>query len=102
MIWIAKHPQAHPDMLGYLPELVSDQDPRPAREQFHANYTHGGGWQPFKGHTMLANGNLAYPDDPPTHLLFETKLRDETIRFYDGAWVCVIQKDGTYEIARMD
>ena len=102
LIWIAKHPLAHPDMLGFLPDMLSEADPRPAREQFHENYRHGGGWKPFKGHTMLPNGDLAYPGDPDTKLLYETKLRDETIRFYAYSWVAIIQPDGSHEISRMD
>ena len=101
MIWTAKHPKADLDMLGYLPSMLNEADPRSAREQIDANYNHGGGWQPFKGHTMLANG-LAYPDDPVMPLLFETKLRDEIIRFYDCAWLAIVQPDGSYEIARVD
>lgn len=90
------------EMLGFIPDFLSEADPRSAREQFNANYSHAGGWKPFKGFTMLKNGNLKYPGDEPTRLLAETRLRDETIRFYQHAWVAVIQTDGSYEICRMD
>jgi hypothetical protein len=107
MLWIAKHPKAHPDMLGYIPTMIHDTDPRPAREQFDEAYGHGGGWNSFQGFTMLQNGNLLYPDDPPVQLLFETVLhastpRRETIRFYDFAWVAIVQEDGSFDISRMD
>lgn len=102
MIWIAKHPRAHPDMLGYLPDFVSEHDPRLAREQFADNYRNGGGWNPFPGFVMQPDGNITYPGDPPMRLLFEAKLRNETIRLYDCSWVAIIQEDGTYEISRMD
>jgi hypothetical protein len=102
MIWIQKHPQASIEMLGFLPSFISEEDPRPAREQFNTNYGHAGGWSPFQGFTMLPNGNLKYPEDPETRLLWETKLRDETIRFYEHAWVAIIQPDGSHEICRMD
>ena len=101
MIWIMKHPMATPDMLGYLPQFLSERDPRPAREQFDDNYRNGGGWRPFKGFVMHDNG-LKYPGDPLMPLLAETKLRDETIRFYLSSWVAIVQPDGSYEIARMD
>jgi hypothetical protein len=100
MIWIPKHPRAHVDMLGYIPGFLSENDPRPAREQIDFNYRYGG-WQPMPGFTMVPNG-LAYVGDPTMRLLFETKLRDETIRFYEGEWLAIIQPDGSYEVARMD
>jgi hypothetical protein len=102
MIWFPKHHTARPDMLGFLPGMLNEEDPRPAREQLDTNYAQGGGWRPFQGFRMLSNGNLAYPGDPPMQLLYETQLRNETIRFYDHAWVAIVQPDGSYEIARMD
>lgn len=102
MVWVPKHPRANPEMLGYIPDMISDHSPLSAREQFDDNYRQGGGWRPFKGHTMLPNGDLSYPGDPPTKLLYETKLHKETIRVYDCSWVAIIQEDGSYEVARMD
>jgi hypothetical protein len=43
MIWILKHPRARYDMLGFIPQFLDDADPRPAREQLHSAYAHGGG-----------------------------------------------------------
>jgi hypothetical protein len=65
MIWVARHPKATPEMLGYLPDMISDEDPRPAREQFDANYRQGGGWSPFPGFTLMPDDTLEYPGDPP-------------------------------------
>jgi hypothetical protein len=101
MQWIQKHPKASPEMLGYIPSFFSENDPRPAREQIDENYKHGGGWRPFKGFKMLDNG-IKYPGDPLIPLCFEMKLRDETIRYYDGAWLAIIQPDGSFEICRID
>ena len=102
LTWTAKHPQATMEMLGFLPSMIDDTNPLSAREQFDHNYKHGGGWRPFEGFTMLQNGNLQYLQDPPTRLLFETKLREETILFYEHAWVAIIQPDGSFEVCRMD
>jgi len=101
MIWRMKHPQATPEMLGFIPDMLSEESPLPAKEQFDRAYGHGGGWQTFHGFTMTTTG-LRYPGDPEMPLLAETKLRDETIRFYDCAWVAIVQQDGSYEICRMD
>ena len=102
MTWKMIHPQAGPEMLGYLPSMVSDLSPKSAREQFNDAYSFAGGWTPFKGFTMLPDRNLSYPGDPPTQLLAETKLRDETILFYDHAWVAIVQPDGSFEVCRKD
>jgi hypothetical protein len=105
MIWLAKHPRARKEMLGYLPQFLSDADPRPAKEQIHSNYV--AGWQPFEGFTMLPNGDLAYPEDPDTRLLYASVLhpnttRTEYIHFYEHAWLAIIQLNGTFEVARLD
>lgn len=101
MIWRAMHPHATPDMLGFLPGFLSEDDPRPAREQLDSAYAHGGGWNSFTGFRMLPDG-IAYPGDPVMPLLYETQLRDEIIRFYNCAWVAIVQPDGSFDIARMD
>lgn len=101
MIWKMMHRDARPEHLGYLANFLDERDPRPAREQLDAAYRHGGGWVRFEGFTMLEDG-LSYPGDPTMVLIAETKLRDETIRFYNGSWVAIVQSDGSYEIARMD
>ena len=102
LTWTAKHPKATLDMLGLLPGMISDTNPASAREQFDHNYRHGGGWRSFPGFKMLPSGNMQYPDDPLTRLLFETKLRDETIRFYENAWVAIVQHSGEFEVCRID
>lgn len=93
------------DMLGLIPEFLSEDDPRPAREQFNEAYAHGGGWRPFEGFVMAGPDDLywlLYPGDPPTRSLACCRLRDELIIVYQHAWVAIVQPDGTYEIARMD
>jgi hypothetical protein len=102
MQWVLKHPRMTIDHLGLLPDMISEDDPRPAREQFNTNYAHGGGWHPFKGHTMKADGTITYPGDPPLRVLASTTLRNETIHFYEHDWVAIVQPDGSFEICRMD
>lgn len=102
MNWIKKHPEATLGMMGYIQGFLSEFDPRPAREQFDSAYAHGGGWLPSRGFKLLPNGNIRYPGDPEVRMLFEAKLREETIRFYEHAWVMILQPDGRFEICRMD
>ncbi len=102
MIWIARHPQFDPEMLGLIPAFLDEADPRPAREQIDENYRHGGGWSPQPKFKMLPDGNLSYPGDPPLLLLAETRLRDELIRFYDLSYLAIVQPDGSFEAARLD
>lgn len=96
-----KHPRVTNDMLGLLPYFLFESDPRPAREQLDDRYAHGGGWSPFRGFTMTSTA-LEYPGDPPMLLLAEAWLRDETLRFYEGEWLAVVQPDGSYEVSRVD
>jgi len=102
MIWVSLHHTCTPEHLGILPSFFDERDPRRAAEQLNANYQHGGGWHPYGPWTMLADGNLLYPGDPPLIALCETKLRDETIRLYQHQIVAIIQKDGAFEVDRVD
>jgi len=89
--------------LGFIPTFLSLNDPRPAKEQFDDNYQHGGGWRPIKGYTILnPDGYLLYPGDPVLKPIAEIVFRDETIRIYDYAIVCIVQPDGSFEVSRMD
>jgi hypothetical protein len=91
--------------LGLIPKMLSEDDPRPAREQLDTGYRHGGGWRPFEGFDMAHYKDmwwLLYPNDPPTRSLAYCKLRDEIIVVYQHAWVAIIQPDGSFEVCRMD
>jgi hypothetical protein len=99
MIWVLKHPRATLDMLGYIPNFLSDQDPRKASEQMSTNYQ--GGWHPMVKFGF-PNQWLRYPGDPPMPLIAEAQLRNETLRFYDCSWLAIIQPDGSYEVSRVD
>ena len=54
----------HPEELGFLPSFIDQNDPRCARDQFDANYQHGGGWNPIQGATNK-HMVLTFPGDPP-------------------------------------
>ena len=103
MLWTRKHPQARAETLDLLSIslMLSDNDRRPAREQLNSGYQHGGGWRPFKGFTMLPNGDLQYPGEPPIKLLYEGSLMHETIRLYQYGWVAIVQPLGKFEVCRM-
>jgi hypothetical protein len=89
------------ETLGYLPAFLNEDDPRPAKEQLDANYQHGGGWRNQPGFTMKGR-SIQYPGDPPMIPVAYTMLREETIRVYPYAYVCIVQPDGSFEICRMD
>lgn len=88
------------DEWGYIPEFLSLSDPRPAREQFDENYISG--WWPFNGFELKPTMQLCYPDDPPMSPIAMMPFREERIFLYPHAWVLIMQKDGSYEVARMD
>ena len=90
------------DDIGPLPLWLDENDPRPAKEQLDVHYQHGGGWQPFEGFKLLKGGRIKYPGDPAHKPLAMMQLREEVIMVYPHAWVMILQKDGSYEICRMD
>jgi hypothetical protein len=103
ILFTLKHPSATQVMLGYLPNFLSEEDPADAQVQLNRAYAHGGGYDPFPGFQLLENGNLQYPNDPPTRLIAEARLHDkETIRIYEHAWVMILQDDGSWVVSRMD
>lgn len=99
--WQLHHPRAL-DLLGFIPQFVTDADPRPAAEQFNEAYAHGGGWSPMGGWEMRTDGSIQYPGDPALAPVASAKLRDEEIFVYAHAWVAIRQPNGDFEVARMD
>ena len=92
----------HPDELGFLPDMISQDDPRPAAEQFDANYQHGGGWHPIPGFTRK-DVILHYPGDPPYKPIAMWPLRDELIVVYRYGIVAVFNTTTkAFEVARLD
>ena len=99
MIWNKLDPGVD---LGFLPELISDRDPRPAAKQLDETYAHGGGWDPLPGFKLGPNYSLKYPGDPPLRPLAMAKLRDEKLVFYHHSYLAVFQPDGSFEVSRVD
>ena len=89
-------------MLGFIPEFLSIDDPRPAWEQIHDRYI--GGWQAsLPGKWKLdQDGRLYFPGDPPLTPVASAWLRSERIYVYCHAWVCIAQPDGQFSVARLD
>jgi hypothetical protein len=101
MEWEMMHPLVRDEHLGYIPSFLKLEDERPAKEQFQERYWPG--WHPFTGFKMDPKTyELRYPGDPAYKPLASTMLRDEKVLVYNHAWVAIVQKDGSYEIARMD
>jgi hypothetical protein len=97
----------HSNRVGYLPGYFSPHDPRPARDQLHENYAHGGGVRPFAGFTLHnwespENAYLNYPGDPAMREVSRATLRDETIIVFQASWVAIVQPSGEHIITRCD
>jgi hypothetical protein len=90
------------DALGFLPYMISEDDPRPAREQLDERYRHGGGWIPIHGFSMADDYALSCPGDPPLYPFAMAKIRDERVLVYKNSRVAVVQPDGTFEVCRTD
>lgn len=111
MIWLQLDPRVSIEAaVGFLPDFLSNDDPRPAVEQLDENYC--GGWMDSKvgerGFTAFDDFmKLHWPGDPPLHALAVTMLhageaKPERIVVYESAYVAVIQADGTFRVARLD
>lgn len=90
--------------LGYIPAFVSEDDPRPAHEQFNERYIYGG-WNPMLPGRwrMDQDFNLFYPGDPPMQPLAQALCHGERIVVYPRAFVAIVQTDGIgFSVARMD
>jgi hypothetical protein len=92
------------DLLGTIPHMLSEDDPAGAVDQIDRAYKDiGGGWHDSRGHELAAErGQLIYTGDRPRQLLAEATLRDERILFFNGAWIAVVQPDGSFRVARID
>jgi hypothetical protein len=98
-----------PDMLGFIPSFLREDDPRPAAEQIDDRYAHGGGWRNFNDDKWSFDPSTmsltydAQSEDAELYIpLAEARLRDERILYYDLSWVAIVQPDGSYEVARLD
>lgn len=94
-------------IVGYLPQMLSEDNPASAQEQLHNGYLHGGGWNDFHGFILGKDEKagkffLQYPGDPPMRERSRTTLRNETVVLFDSSWVAVIQPDETFRVARFD
>jgi hypothetical protein len=99
VIWVRLDP--HVD-LGFLPELLDENDPRSVKEQLEDKYRYGGGWRPLDGFRLGENYALKYPNDPPMKPIASAKLRDELILLYPYSFLLVKQPDNSFEVARVD
>lgn len=92
------------DMLGTVPDMISATDQADAVTQIDRAYRDaGGGWRDSTGASVdVERRLLTFPGDPARQLVAFAELRAEKILFFDGAWVAVVQPDGSSRIARID
>ena len=93
--------------LGLIPAFLNTFDPRPAAEQIHEHYAHGGGWRPFQGFELDDTNSdplrwmLTYPGDPSLLALAYSRLREETIVLFTYSWLLIVTHS-SWQIARID
>lgn len=90
------------ESLGMIPSFLSLDDPDSAVKQLDKNYQHGGGWHPLKGMRADDKAHLHYPGDPPYKPIGVLEFRDELVVVYECSLVAVFQRDGSFEVSRMD
>jgi hypothetical protein len=90
-----------PDDWGIIPSFLDEDDPRSARDQIAAAYV--GGWNKFEGFTINPETlAIKYPGDPEHKPRSALVFRDELLLIYESAWVVILQKDRSWEVARLD
>lgn len=89
------------NMVGFIPHMLDETDPRPAKEQLNEQYAHGGGWRHMKGF-VRKGAVLHYSGDPPFHPIAVIPFRDEQVFIYRHGLVAIIQKDESFTVSRMD
>lgn len=101
MTWIAKNSDVD---LGWLPMIFMDSDDRRAQEQADDRYKHGGGWVPMEGWIIDYDNaaQLEYPGDLPIKPIAFTRLKDQLVFLYPYSIVAIIERDKSFEVARMD
>jgi hypothetical protein len=112
MLAITLYNGANPEMLGMLPQIfgVVEHEGKTAKEMVNLEYGHGGGWHPFGGDKwsiqhLLGQDVLSYGTDDDAEayrIVASWKVGDETVRLWEGSWVSITQKDGAFEVSRMD
>jgi hypothetical protein len=91
--------------VGIIPTFLDLDDPRKACVQFNDKYSFGGGWRPHSEDKWKLDQEslvLRYPGDPIYPPMVAIPFRDELIVVYDYAIVMILQKDGSFEVSRMD
>lgn len=92
-----------PEMLGFIPGWLNDEDPRSLVEQMDAGYGYGGfKAHPITGFKAVREKCLKYPGDPLLRPLAQTELHGETLCFYDSAICAVWREDGSFVASRFD
>ena len=101
-------PEQYSEAAGLLPLFLDHNDPRPARDQIHEAYAHGGGWKEFTGFTphidwaYPMNSYLSYPEDPPMRAVAFALFGEELVLLFQGSWCVIVQPDLSTETARLN
>lgn len=110
VIWnlYGENPSNSAECLGFIPGWLDPAEEDCVRDQLDKHYQHGGGWQPMEGWTLgkVEDGLfLTYSKeegDPPYYPLAIGIMRKEMVIVYPHAWVAIVQRDMSFEVARMD
>jgi len=100
------------DLLGFLPEILRPEDPRPASEQLADRYSHGGGYSPFGRDQWTLDLDtlvLKFPGDPAMKPVagLRLPLSKETVLLYPHQMAAIVQgnrhdRNRNFEVVRLD
>ena len=94
--------------LGFLPGMLDEDNPKLAREQLDAGYSHGGGWHPdmgvenwsvVKGFTLYSN---RYHESYRARAVIYLPLTGEMVIVAEHDFVGIISPGRDIEVARMN
>jgi hypothetical protein len=102
-IWVMLDPNFSAEGLGFLPDILLNDDKRSVKDQLEDRYRHGGGWRPIPGLTMTPSRTLRFPGDPPYRPSAITKINHELVIFYrQASLLAVVQPDKSFTVVRVD
>jgi len=93
---------------GFIPEMLSDTNPKPLWEQIDDNYAHGGGWVDFDGFKILSGGEsepfvIQYSGDPKSYEIGRAFSEKECLALFEYSFVLWRNLEtGETKIARID
>lgn len=98
-------PPDHPELWGFILDMLQPESELPMWEQVDKGYRHGGGWQDFDQFDVTKNEDgtytMTYPGDPPLQQRDNIIFGDEMLVMFSYSWILWVKGD-EQKVARID